>query len=536
MRRLNLSFGGMVLDDIVCINLKTRKTRKNHMKREARKKGFPLRFIEAVENAENPERGRFESHMKCIQQAKRAKCKNVLIMEDDCKILTKKLTIPHPPVRWDILYFGGNMQSVLRDEDTNNSNDWKRACCLMSHAYVVNQSVYAHILEAGNKILRDTDPKTALRLDEWYCREIHPKLGVYMMTPERIIQLDGFSDVKGREITYRQQLTGGCDVAGDVAPDCLPRPDYEEIVDDTGSKYVKVKIPPLESDDMLPSVTLITCVRNQADLFQMTQWSYYNIDYPRDKITWMIVDDSADEHKVVQLIDGKDMSIKYISCSMGDASSFLSVAKKINIAMSYVTANTKFVMNYSPDCYYDKNSVKARARLMMAYPQHQCFGATRYGVHDAASGKSWEQHSLDGRGNQTILFSPSLSWTREFWLERPFDETQYTLETFYFIRGRWSQSLDVPYGLITTALTWNGALFNETSRYGIKGKAVTSTVTGTASTANKNTGEKGQGILSDENNASVRQSATVNFLDQWDLETRNMIMMLGRILTEKDEY
>lgn len=536
MRR-NYPIGGISVDDIVCINLKKRKNRKAHMKRESRKKNFPLRFVEAIENTANPSRGKFESHLKCIVQAKRAFSKNILIFEDDCQILVKQLAIPNPPADWDMIYLGGNIQTVIQDNDTDNSHDWKRACCLMCHAYIVNRNAYKVILDAGFKLLRDTPAHIQINIDEWYCKEIHPKLKTYITTPERVIQIDGYSDVKCRDITYRQQLTGGSSLDTDiVAPDKLQIPAYEETTDsESGKTFQRIKMPEAVTDTDLPLVALITCIHNQADLFQLIQWSYYNIDYPREKMTWIIVDDSADEHKVVQLIDGKDISIKYVSCNMGNSDSFLSISKKVNIAMSYITPNTKYIVNYSPDCYYPKESLRARIRLMLAYPDYQCFGSVKYGVHDASTGKNWEQYSVDGKGNQTIPFCPSLSFTRDFWLERPFDESQYTLETYYFIKGRWNKVMDVPYGLIMIALTWNGNLFSETARYGMKGKATASSLTNVASTKNST----GNNLISDINSNSVRRvddNTTTQFQDEWDLESRNMVMMLGRILTSKNEY
>ncbi len=433
-----------------------------------------------------------------------------------------------------MLYLGGNIQSVIQDDQTDVSHEWKRSCCLMSHAYVINHSAFDTILGLGTQLLRETKPNIIINIDEWYCREIHPKLRCYTTTPERVIQLDGYSDVKRRDVTYRQQLTGASD--GDlIAPDFLPKPQYEQIEED-GKIYMRVKLPiaPVLDDDQLPLIVLITCVHNQADLFQMIQWSYYNIDYPRNKMTWIIVDDSAHEHKISPLIDGKDISIKYVNCSMGSSDSFLSIAKKINIAMSYVTPNTNIILNYSPDCYYGKENIRARVNLMMAYPEYKCFGSSRYGVHDVTYGKSWEQHTIDGRGNPTIPFPSSISFTRDFWLERPFDETQYTMETYYFVKGRWNQILDIPYGLILIALTCDGNLYNETSRYGIKGKASVSASTGTATRLPVSNADNK--VLTDDSKMIKRFESNVNFQDEWDLESRNIIMMLGRILTSKDEY
>lgn len=537
MKRLNLQIGGTLVDDVVCINLKNNKKRRTRTKRQARKKRFPVRFFPAVKNDEHPNIGKFRSHLKCIANARKYRFRSVLILEDDAKVLTPRLAIPNPPENWDMLYLGGNVQSVIQDDDTDQSQVWKRACCLMTHAYVISESAYNVILDQGNATLKTAKEEgtlNELHFDEWLCRDVHSTLRVYITTPERVIQYDGYSDVKQRDITYRQQLTGGIDgEKGCVAPEQLPKPETEMIIDEeSGAQYARLKMPPALSENELPNVALITCIHNQADLFQLLQWSYYNIDYPRDKLTWIIADDSCVEDKVSPLIDGSDLSVKYVNCDMAVSNAFLSVAKKQNVAMGYVPQNTRYIMHFSPDCYYPPGSVMARVRLMLAYPQHQCIGCTKYGVYDMSADESWEQHHPDGRGNQTMLFGPSLSYTREFWMRRAFDETQYTLETFYFVRGRWNEVLEVPYGLVLTALSWNGHKVSESARYGIMGRVATSSVTGTAQ---RNVKRGGDGVLTDAATQATRRTEShVNLSDNFDVTTRNMLQMLGGILGTPD--
>jgi hypothetical protein len=535
MKRLNFPLGGLAVDDIVCINLKKRKLRKQHMKREARKKCFPVRFFIAVDNAQLPNLGKFESHLRCIQDAKRNKMRNTLILEDDIKVLSSKLRIPPPPKQWDMLYLGGSIEEVLSDEDTENSKLWKRACNLMCHAYVVNESAYDKLLTTGWKALQEAKIRndTKLQFDEWCCKELQRSCTVksYIITPEYVIQRDGYSDVKRKEVLYRQQLTHSALCS--AAPQAFALPQTETVTD-ADRTFMKLKLPELTDDEHLPPVALITCVHNQADLFQLIQWCYYRIDYPRDKLTWIIVDDSAHADKVSPLIDGQDASIKYVSCKMSSDADFLPISRKLNIAMSYVGGHTKYVLHYALECFYQPVNVRARVRLMMAYPQYECFGCTKYGVYDISAQRSWEQTARDADGNATLLFGPTLAYTKSFWAERHFDETQYTMETFYFIRGRWDKVMDIPYNFVLIALTWRGNVINDTSRYGIKGKV--SKLEDVATTAEPDQNEKVLGSLSEADNAYTAAIDSpvpgLQLQSEWDLTTQNMITMLGSILAE----
>jgi hypothetical protein len=396
----------------------------------------------------------------------------------------------------------------------------------LTHCYIVNQSAYDTIIREGKKAL---DESKKLNFDEWLCTTLHPQLKVYAAIPERVIQKDGYSDVKRKDVTYRQQLTRG---AGDgKAPSRLAVPEHEEVVDEaTGAKFMRIKMPEAPKEEDLPAVALVTCVHNQLDLFQQIQWSYYTIDYPRDKLTWIIVDDSPNDDKVAPLIDGADTSIKYVSCDMETSNDFLSVARKLNIAMTHMPPSARYMLHYSPDCYYRPGSVRARVRLMMAYEDKGfgCFGCTKYGVYDLNTEESWEQHSLDGQGNPTLLFGPSLSYTREWWQARSFEDTRFTLETYYFVRGRWEGVMDIPYGLVLLALTWNGHQPGEVSRYGLKGKA--SNGGGHNTVANRERGDDGRVLTDREQGRVRREKGKVNFSDEWDLTTKNMMLMLGSLL------
>lgn len=534
----------MNIDEVVCIHLRHRKDRMLKMKRQARKKRFGLRIFNAIENKTFPNLGKFESHLQCIRNAQRANLGGVIIVEDDARIMLPRFVLPHPPVKWDMLYLGGNVQSILPDPDTDASHVWKRVCCLLTHAYAVNANAYETILSEGYAALKDakngnSEAKRSLNLDEWYCKNIHPKLQVYITTPERVLQEDGYSDVKKREITYHEQLTGATEDSNLCPPPSLDKPQYSEFVDEsTGARYAQLTIPEevkAISDDKLPSVALITSIRSQPDLFQFLQWCYYTINYPRDKLHWIITDDSPDEEKVGPLIDGKDQSIKYIRCDM-DAKSFLPVSKKINLCMKYLPPKVQFILHFSPDCYYAPNHVRDRVRLMMSYPKYGCFGSTKYGVFDVTNSTSYEQTQPDAQGNPTMIFGPTLSYFKDWWNARPFDESRYTMETFYFLRGRWNGVLDVPYSMVCIALTHDDLQISETTRYGIEGKAITSSKKGFAverefgAIKEKWGSHLDDGELGETNVTARRQECNEGFESGWDMTTRNMMLMLAGVL------
>ena len=536
MKRGGYSLGGIKVFDSVCINLDRRKDRRKKMNKQAKKKNMTFRWFSAVDDREHPNIGKFKSHIEIIKAARRWKKQCVLILEDDAKVLTPRLSIPVPPDEWDMLYLGGNIQKVLADDETDTSETWKRACCLFTHAYVVHERVYGLILREAKKALKRhrKSPET-LHLDSFYCNTIHPQVHTYCCTPDRVIQYTGFSDVQGKKLSYDQQLTANGHADADeerAPPQALDKPPMERQVDEeTGQEFLQYVMPQMGelTDEDLPHIALVTSLHDQPDLFQAMQLGYYQFNYPREKMLWIIADDSANEFKVAPLIDGADETIKYIRCDM-DRNTFLPVSRKHNLCMKYLAEETKFVLHFAPECYYHPDSVRQRVLTMMANPEKQCFGCTNYGVYDLSRDESYEQFLPDGKGNPTLLFTPTLSYTREFWWKRHFDETQYTLESFFFIRYRWEQVLDIPYQMVMIALTWDGHRVGDASRYGLSHKGRVSTSSHHTSIAK--VGEKSGDALTDATKSARRVAIAQSFPDQWDMKTKNVMLMLKGLLPE----
>lgn len=554
---MNFIIGNVPVGDVFCINRKTRKDRKQKMKRQARKKNFPVSFIQAEENSKHPNLAKFASHLKCIRQARKRRAKSVIIFEDDALILTPRFGIPDPPDKWDMLYMGGNIQSVLQDDDTDESEAWKRCCVLLTQCYIVHSAAYDVLLKEGRAVLKAAqaaggEEADALNYDEWLCREMHPKLKVYRAMPERVIQRDGYSDVKGRNLNYTQQLTAGL---GGVAkgrggavgetPTELAKPNQVVETLEDGTSVCRIALPDVSEDD-LPKIALVSCVRNCTELFELLMFSYYRINYPRHKLQWLIADDSDEDKKLAWMIDGEDQSIKYINCKTGRKGAFLGISKKLNACLANASPDTEYVLHFQPDCYHQPESVLSRVRLLLGHPERDCIGSTLHGVFDISSGKSWEQFYPDAAGNRTLLFGPTLSYKMSFWRDRQFDENRFTFETFYFVRGRWDCVMEIPYNFALTALTFDGHKTGDAGRYyGIDGLATTSSVTGTgqqrSSTAvakHRNYKHLQDGGLGEKTGATFAmrendEKKPLSFSDEWDNTAQEMMLMLRTLLSDE---
>lgn len=106
------------LDGVLCISLKNREDRRALLSEEFKDSGFAIEFVLVDADNENPERGCFESHLKCATIALERNYRNVLILEDDATLIglttskanqINKFIVHKQP---ELFYFGATLGKV----------------------------------------------------------------------------------------------------------------------------------------------------------------------------------------------------------------------------------------------------------------------------------------------------------------------------------------------------------------------------------------------------------------------------------------
>lgn len=442
---MSISLGGLSVNYISVINLSERKDRRQAFRKQIRKKKLKQltpHFYSAVSDRKDPERGRFQSHLNVIKMAKNNHYKNILIFEDDARVYVKNFAVPTPPKDWQMLYLGGKLEKQYEDE-TESKDEWRqyyvKGCVLTTHAYIVNHTMFDVILREGSKYLGDVP------LDEFYCRYIHPDYPTYLTVPEYVGQFDGYSDVQRRKTTYSQTLTKTLDdttVIDEVPVEVV------KCVDDDGEEYTETKLslPELDEKD-LPLVTLVTpMTNNRRKMFDLSVYCFYRLDYPENKLRWIIADDCDEEQRVRDLIPGDDPRIQYINCKMKQGN-YLPVTKKINLAIEKYSENSKkhIIVNFFDSVYYPSHTVLSRVKTLLANPEKSCVGCTEFGVFEFVKNRSYISYYADSKGNKTLLELSSMAYYKEWWKDRKFDETSNGNPVHQFTIGRLDKCIQLPY-------------------------------------------------------------------------------------------
>lgn len=406
-----------IADKCVCINLKSRKDKKKYMKILCRRKKIPIKYYLA-EKHENPQRGCLESHLNVIQKAIEQGHKSVLILEDDVKFIRPLSQLHTPPEDWDMLYFGGTVHRVINKDNPY----WAKVMTWTTHAYIVNLQ-NSELIEA---IMKAKDYNQ--EIDRYYLEKIHKNFNCYMANPMIAIQKAGYSDIEGTEVNYdfmEQTLNG------------LRTPEHS-IRD---GNYV-LKLPNYNEHD-LPKVSIITPTYNRRKLFCMAVRNFENFIYPKNKLEWIIIDDTPEsvDDPLDDILPLDDNRIRYVKIKNDEKQ--LTVAHKRNIGADKATGD--IIIHMDDDDYYPPESVLCRVKVLMKYSEQKifCVGSTVIGTYDLVSGKS--SMSSDG---PISLSEASMAYTKDFWRVRNFDSSVIKGEHKAFTEGRLEHIMDIPYSFI----------------------------------------------------------------------------------------
>ena len=320
-----------------------------------------------------------------------------------------------------MLYLGGTVHNNL---GTYNE-DWVRIATWTCHAYIINlenKALISDIMKA-----RDQDKE----IDEYMIKNIHYKYKCYMISPMRMIQRDGYSNIEEGTVKY------------DFMEDTLKgfrQPDYETTVG--GNRALKMDFLPPE---LLPSVSIITPTYNRRKMFHMAIRNFQLFEYPPEKLEWIIIDDSSQESLAVEDIIPKDKRIKYMSVKTKDR---MSVAYKRNIGCR--EAKHDIIVHMDDDDYYPPGSIMIRVKVLMQYKVKgiECVGCSRVGVYDLVNNRS--SIATDGI---ISLSEASMAYSKKFWKDQQFNEMEDFGEYRSFIKNRFEKILDMPYAYIIIAMS-----------------------------------------------------------------------------------
>ena len=110
-------------------------------------------------------------------------------------------------------------------------------------------------------------------------------------------------------------------------------------------------------DSELPTVSVVTLTHNRKKFFRLAIFNFNQIDYPRDKLEWIIYDTSNKENQVEDLLPTEDKRNKY-NMKYFKSECLESIGESRNFAMKH--CSNDIIVLFDDDDYYPAESVKNR--------------------------------------------------------------------------------------------------------------------------------------------------------------------------------
>jgi len=409
------------VNQIYCINLKERKDRKKLMQQQAKKYKLDINFFNACKDKKGW-KGCLKSHLNILKDAKKRNFEKILILEDDCKILQKmEIEEDKIPENWKMLYLGCNLVELLEDNHFEAKNKkWVKMRGYTTHCMIIHKSAYEELI---NLITPMEKP-----VDVYYMEDFHRYGKCYAMNPMIVTQQDGYSDIEGKVIKYHLK---------DV-DDVVHILDAPHTFNENTGEY-KLHLNNIEDKD-LPFISILTPTKNRSRFFKLAIHCFNNFQYPREKIEWIIVDDSDDGKNLYDILP-KDKRIKYYKINTKRQ---LNVSMKRNLCVKYASHN--ILVNMDDDDYYLPHSLISRVKVLMTYPNINIVGCGHYCCYNVHK----KEFFLVGANYE--LSEASMAFRKKYWEDTKFNNKISRGEGIFFVRNRKEQAYKIPYDFIFFAM------------------------------------------------------------------------------------
>ena len=313
---------------ILCINTKERTDRLKRIRALSKRENIDIKFIRSNKNNKSGEKGKIQSHLAIIKTAKENNIPYICIIEDDVKVLNNELLnkkkVMDVPEDWDILYLGGYTLEILK-----YGMKWSKARVAASFAYVIKDTVYDFIikyLEKYGKLMRD------FNIDL-----LHRRYNAYIQMDPTFCQRDDYSDVENMYMKHSLYIQD------------LHKEYYQLDMVKSLNNF---------NDSKLPIVTMVSELTDTTEYIELLKYNYYNLDYPEDKLKWLVIDNSTTNNLRSHIPVKQDLNIKYVKNS--------TLEKEIGNLNGYICyLNDKE--------YYGPDSIKKRIFGLLTYNKN-CIG------------------------------------------------------------------------------------------------------------------------------------------------------------------
>jgi hypothetical protein len=209
-------------------------------------------------------------------------------------------------------------------------------------------------------------------------------------------------------------------------------------------KTIKTLPPVLERKDC-PSISVVTLIYNRRKFFDLARHNMILSDYPKDKIQWVIVDDSdsIDEQASDKIIQTQntftDMDIKYVPLLKKTP-----VSQKRNIGVD--NCDNDIILFMDDDDHYPETSFRRRVAWLTKHPllKPRAVACTTIACYDLITGVSAVNcPPFDIPLGQRVS-EATLTFYKDWFISQKFEKNIQVGEGESLVKNREDEVLEIP--------------------------------------------------------------------------------------------
>lgn len=193
-----------------------------------------------------------------------------------------------------------------------------------------------------------------------------------------------------------------------------------------------------------PPISIVTLIYNRKKFFDLACHSLMISDYPKDKIEWIIVDDSDDPMEqnsdMIVSVANSTTSFKIVYVPLTGKRP---ISDKRNIGVDKATSNIILFMD--DDDHYPETSIRRRVGWLTGHPWNpKAVACTTIACYDLIKGISAVNVPPMDLPLEQRVSEATLTFYKSWWLEKPFPRGIQVGEGEGFLTGRSKDVLEMP--------------------------------------------------------------------------------------------
>jgi hypothetical protein len=202
-------------------------------------------------------------------------------------------------------------------------------------------------------------------------------------------------------------------------------------------------LPPVLMPDDCPPISIVTLLYNRRKFFDLACHNIMMSDYPKDKIEWIVVEDSDDQNedasdRVIQ-VGMKAAPLQLVYVPLGKKTP---IGEKRNKGIE--RAKNDIILFMDDDDHYPETSIRRRVAWLTKHPmQPKCVGCTTIACYDLLRGVSAVNTPPYSLSLGKRISEATLGFYRSWWQEKKFPKADLS-EGESFLEGREGQVLELP--------------------------------------------------------------------------------------------